>query len=91
MFFQGVFMWIPEISIHSWLQLFPALSKELPLKCVCGKESSTLQPFVIKNWIGLWRDSCDCGLGKTSISIPRSKDLSNALTSAIISMSCYDE
>lgn len=77
-------MWIPEVSIRSWLQLFPELNKELPLKCLCGKESTILQPFVIKNWVGLFGGSCDCGLGKTSISIPRNKNLSDALLSAML-------
>lgn len=77
-------MWVPEISIENWLKLFPELNKELPLKCICGKESKTLWPFVIKNWVGLLGDDCDCGLRKTSISIPRSKDLSDALISVML-------
>lgn len=77
-------MWVPEICIGSWLQLFPELNKELPLKCLCGKESTTLRPFVIKNWVGLLGNCCDCGLGETSISIPRNKDLSDALINAML-------
>lgn len=77
-------MWIPEVSVQKWLQLFPELSNKLPLECLCGKESATIEPFVIKNWVGLLGASCDCGLGKTSISIPRSKDLSDALTNAML-------
>jgi hypothetical protein len=79
-------MWIPEISIYRWLQIFPELNKELPLKCLCGKEPMKLQPFVIKNWVGILSNDCDCGLGKTSIGIPKNDTLSNALTNAILKM-----
>jgi hypothetical protein len=80
----GVLMWTPEISINKWLKIFPELNNQFPLKCLCGKESLNIKPFVIKNWIGLLSDDCECGLGRSSISVPRNNFLNNYLINAIL-------
>lgn len=71
------------IKLDKWLSLFPELKNDIPIYCPCGQAATTIKPYVSKNWVGVTSVGCECGLGETAITIPRTQKFSTYIKSLL--------
>lgn len=50
----------PNISLEEWLEKHPI--EPVEGKCYCGRIHRTTKPVILKDYIGLVANKCDCGV-----------------------------
>jgi hypothetical protein len=65
-------MLYPDIQLKKWLSKYPQLDTRL--KCLCGRKSANLKPFITKDYAGVEADNCLCGRSGSSVSTPTSSE-----------------
>jgi hypothetical protein len=67
-------MWLPNISLKTWLNKYPELKENYPEICSCGVVKTNAIPFVSGDWVGLKYPTCNCGKKNVEISILKTRE-----------------